>query len=252
MSPWLLYSKKLKQSILKPRSAGIITNDDAKLKGMRLVSSLQGRMIDGLVLCLYFLVDEEDGIIADAKFQAFGPSFLIGSLEVVCNLCIRKNYDQASRLTAELIDKELRDTPKTPAFPKVADTAINMCLSAITDALENCDDIPLSDSYAPPTPFKTSSGSEHKYANWLDISESAQRQIVETIVQEDIRPYIELDDGGIKIQEISGLSIKISYQGACTTCYSATGATLSAIQNILQDKIHPDIQVIPDLENLSF
>jgi len=40
----------------------------------------------------------------------------------------------------------------------------------------------------------------------------------------------------------------ISYQGNCTSCYSAVGATLSYIQKVFRAQVHPDIVVIPDLE----
>jgi len=37
----------------------------------------------------------------------------------------------------------------------------------------------------------------------------------------------------------------VFYQGACGTCPSATSGTLMAIEGILRDKFHPQIEVIP-------
>ena len=69
-------------------------------------------------MSLYWLVDPDDGIIVDARFQAYGQSALIGAAEIACELSVGKNYDQARRIGAELIDKQVRDRPDEPAFPK--------------------------------------------------------------------------------------------------------------------------------------
>ncbi|MCP4265610.1 MAG: NifU family protein, partial [Candidatus Brocadiaceae bacterium] len=64
-------------------------------------------------------------------------------------------------------------------------------------------------------------------------------------IDKEIRPYIELDAGGIQIHELKDFELFISYEGACTSCHAATGSTLSAIQNILKSRIHPDLFVTP-------
>ena len=57
---------------------------------MRLVIGKEGRCSDGNAVCLYLLVDENDGVIADARFQASGQSALIGAAEAACELLIRR------------------------------------------------------------------------------------------------------------------------------------------------------------------
>ena len=72
--------------------------------------------------------------------------------------------------------------------------------------------------------------------------------IIEQVVQTEIRPYIELGPGGIQIIDLSNShQLTIAYEGSCTSCHSATGSTLSAIQNILQAKVYHEI---PDLSYL--
>jgi NifU-like protein len=75
-----------------------------------------------------------------------------------------------------------------------------------------------------------------------------QMTVLEQIIASDIRPYVELDAGGVQVLEVvAHREVIIAYQGSCTTCHSATGATLNAIQQILRTKVHPELVVIPDM-----
>ena len=142
--PWTRYSKKMAAKIDRPRNAGHFTEEDAQKRGMRCVQGRDGFVVDGNAVALYWLIDPSDGVIVDAKFQAFGQSALIAAAEAACELLIRKNYDQAKRISAELLDIQLRDKPDTPAFPDETLGHLNLVIDAIDDAVEKCLDIPLS------------------------------------------------------------------------------------------------------------
>jgi NifU-like protein len=72
--------------------------------------------------------------------------------------------------------------------------------------------------------------------------------LLEEIIARDIRPYIELDAGGIQVIDLTTENeVLIAYQGSCTSCFSATGTTLSYIQQVLRAKVHPSLVVVPDL-----
>ncbi|MCF7852573.1 MAG: NifU family protein [Simkaniaceae bacterium] len=250
---WSRYSKALKASILYPHNAGTITPEDAQMSEMRLLSGSAGRLKDGNFAKIYLLIDEEDGLIADAKFQAFGDSALIGSLQILCNFVLRKNYDQASRMTADLIDKQVREREDQNAFPPETYPHLNLALSALMEALEGCQDIPFAINYVPPVPFDREKGNEAPaFPHFNDLNDAQKKAIIEEVIEKDIRPYIELDAGGVEITKIDGYQITITYQGNCTSCYSATGATLSAIQSHLQTKVNENIAVIPDTSTLTF
>ena len=244
--PWTRYSRKLLRRIEKPRYIGKFDEEEARQKGMRLSIGEEGAISEGYSLKLYLLVDESDGIIADAKFQAFGPTALIGALDAACELLIRKNYDQARRLSADLIDKHLRDHPNAPAFPQEVSFYLNLVLFAIEEAASKCMDIPIADGYVS-TPVMSVEGTG-SYPGWQELSQKQKISVIEEVIATDIRPYIELDAGGVQIVDlIDGKELIISYQGTCTTCYSATGSTLSAIQQILRAKLSQDLFVTPKL-----
>ncbi len=248
--PWVFYSRKLSKRIESPSYAGYFSLEEAALRGMRLVSGTVGGFKEGNMLAFYWLVDEMDGVIADAKFQVFGHSALIGFADVGCELVIRKNYDQARRMHAELIDKHLRDKKEKESFSEESYGHLNLVLSAIDAAADRCMDIPLSDIYVAP-PMAAYEGEHRIYPGWDALSEAQQLSVLEEVISADIRPYIELDAGGVEVLKIqNGREVVIAYKGNCTSCYSATGATLNAIQQILRAKIHPEILVIPDMSFL--
>lgn len=249
MKLWTKYSKKLCEKIETARHAGSFTQEEAKARGMRLAVGKQGDADNKIYL--YLLVDESDAVIADAKFQVLGSSALIGAAEAACELVIRKNYDQARKLPAELIDRQVRDKASIPAFPEEAFASLNLVLDAIEEACEQCLDIPFLENYVP-TPIDPDNTESERYPGWDLLNKEQRITVIEEVIQREIRPYIELDAGGVQIVDlIDGKEVIIAYQGACTTCYSAIGGTLNAIQEILQVKVDPSLIVTPDASSLN-
>lgn len=216
---------------------------------MRLAIGKEGSIEDGNLIHIYWLVDPDDGIIVDARFQTYGQSALIGAAEIACELSVGKNYDQARRISADLIDKQVRDKSDLPAFPKETAPHLNIVLEAIDKAADLCMDIPLPAAYsAPPTPRDIGEVNEGGYPGWDEMGKEQRIALMEEIIARDIRPYIELDAGGVEIIDlINGRELIIGYQGSCTSCYSATGTTLSYIQHVLRSKVHPSLLVIPKM-----
>jgi NFU1 iron-sulfur cluster scaffold homolog, mitochondrial len=91
----------------------------------------------------------------------------------------------------------------------------------------------------------------------LDIEEDeevhATKEVLETddprlqqinqMLDEQVRPYLLADGGGLKIIGLDGNRLKVHYQGACGTCPTATTGTLYAIESMVK-RIDPEIQVI--------
>lgn len=241
---WSLFSKKLSAKIDRPRNAGIFSED----RGMRCIVGKEGSARTGSVVALYWLVDPADGIIVDAKFQVFGEAALLAAAEVACELLVGKNYDQAKRISAELLDKHVRDKPDVPAFPDQCGWVLNQVIDAIDRAAEQCVDIPLSSRYVTPIPQEKTEGG---YPGWLELSEEKKLAVIEAVLDEEVRPYVELDAGGIKVQKLNGnRELVIAYEGSCTSCFSAIGTTLSSIQQIIQTKVHPQLVVVPNMDGL--
>ncbi len=240
---WVLYSKKLILRIENPYCIGSFTEEDAKSRNVHLAVGSDEQ------IRLYWLVDQTDGVIIDSRFKVFGPSALVGALEVASELVIGKNYDQARRITAELIDRHVRDKSDKPAFPEEAYSYINKVIDLIDKAADCCTGIPLSESYsAPPITNREISIVEGGYPGWKELSIKQKLAVIEEVIAKEVRPYIELDAGGVEVLNLlNDKEVIIAYQGSCTSCYSATGATLSFIQQIIRAKVSPDLDVIPNL-----
>lgn len=247
--PWMRYSKKLKATIDQPEHGGSIEPARAEGLGMRLVKGGDGEVSDGNVVQLYWLVDPANGEIIEARFQVYGQSALIGAAEEACRLVEHKNYDQAKRIGADLIDKELRDKVDVPAFPPETFPHLNMVVDAIVQAAESCLDIPLADHYvAPPAPTEIGEVIEGGYPGFDALPLKKKIAVIEEVLDREVRPYIALDGGGVEVMDlVNNREVVVSYKGNCTSCFSSTGATLSYIQQMLRAKVHPDLQVIPNL-----
>lgn len=232
---WERYSKKMQGRLVKPLYMGYFS----ELRGMRLA---KGHVQEGaLQLSLYWLVDEGDGVITDVKYQVIGPTGLIAAAEAASELCLRKNYDQASRLSAELLGHHF-------AFPEECASFLNMAIEAIDAAVQHCLDIPYAVTYDTTPIEETLEEMSGGMPGWPDFPDEQKLHVIEEVIDKEIRPYIELDAGGIKVLGLrDGKEVRIAYEGSCTTCHSSTGSTLSAIQRILRSHVHPTLSVLPEL-----
>jgi Fe-S cluster biogenesis protein NfuA len=68
-------------------------------------------------------------------------------------------------------------------------------------------------------------------------------QEINKMLDEQVRPYLLADGGGLKILGLDGNRLKVHYQGACGTCPTATSGTLYAIESMVK-RIDPELQVV--------
>jgi Fe-S cluster biogenesis protein NfuA len=78
-----------------------------------------------------------------------------------------------------------------------------------------------------------------------EVQESDDPRLVEInkMLDEQVRPYLLADGGGLKILGLDGNRLKVHYQGACGTCPTATSGTLYAIESMVK-RVDPEIQVV--------
>lgn len=66
---------------------------------------------------------------------------------------------------------------------------------------------------------------------------------INRMLDEQVRPYLLADGGGLKILGLDGNRLKVHYQGACGTCPTATSGTLYAIESMVK-RIDPEIEIV--------
>ncbi|ECV9671919.1 iron-sulfur cluster assembly scaffold protein NifU [Campylobacter jejuni] len=77
-----------------------------------------------------------------------------------------------------------------------------------------------------------------------------QLKAVEAVLDAEIRPMLHSDGGDLEVIDIqkaegAAIDVYIRYLGACSGCSSGSGATLYAIEAILQEELSPNIRVMP-------
>lgn len=249
--PWISYSKMLVAKIDKPHCVGRFSQEEAQLRQMRAVDGRAGSLEQGEAVFFSLLVDPTDGQIVDARFQVYGPSFLIALAETSCEFLVGMHYIQAKRIHGELIEKKLRDQKDVPAFSEEFNDSLSTILRAIEAAVEHCADLPLPDHYETPMSSEMSQpgGDSTGYPGWIALPDEKKIAAIEEVLDKEVRPYVALDGGGLEVLKlIDAKELIISYQGNCTSCYSSVGTTLTTIQQILRAQIHPDLIVVPHLE----
>lgn len=73
-------------------------------------------------------------------------------------------------------------------------------------------------------------------------SDDPRLQQINALLDEQVRPYLLADGGGLKVLSLEENVLKVHYQGACGTCPTATTGTLYAIESMVR-RIDPEIVV---------
>ena len=84
-----------------------------------------------------------------------------------------------------------------------------------------CDFDPL---VASPIP-SVGAAEEGEKLDWAVLTKEEKLSAICSAIATEIQPYIALDTGGIEVLDLQkDREVLIAYQGACTSCPSATGA----------------------------
>ncbi|HKJ34178.1 MAG TPA: NifU family protein [Balneolales bacterium] len=74
-------------------------------------------------------------------------------------------------------------------------------------------------------------------------SDDPRMQLIQQMLDEQVRPYLLADGGGLRILGLEGDTLRVHYQGACGTCPTATTGTLFAIESMVK-RIDPEIRIV--------
>ena len=248
------YTKKILSLLDQPRFCAILTKEQANKLGYRFVCAKEQDHHQGVKIAFYLFVNQQEGIIEKVSYQAFGSPLLIAILEAFSEMIEKKNYRQASRIGADLIENKLRDSPYEQALDKESERLLNLALSTFQEATYQCMDIDLAEgSIQTPISHLGSSSNSIHFESWSIYSHQEKLKVISDVIKVEIEPYVALDEGGVEVKElIDDKQVVIKYLGSCTSCFSATGATLNAIDQVLKQKVHPNLYVTADPSVLQF
>jgi NifU-like protein len=243
------FSRKIEALAASPRMRGAFFTEDASSKDLALVTA---KYKD---IKVYWLVDPQSDLIYDAKFFSYGGPLSIALGEKLCTLVKGMKMESATAITIPQLEELLRDEPGMPATAVPATEAF----ASLPLLLINAADVYASSkalALATIAMKAAQAGGEGRKVNfesltaadeaWLKKAKEEQIQIIEEILTRDIRPGLNSDGGDMQIQDLEeGYRLKIKYQGACGSCGSSTGATLSFIEDSLRRQVFGGMQVIP-------
>ena len=72
---------------------------------------------------------------------------------------------------------------------------------------------------------------------------SPELQKISDILDDTIRPSLQMDGGDVELVELEGDILTLKYMGACGGCPSSMTYTLDAMQQILRQKYNDTLQI---------
>ena len=240
------FSQKFDQAAGQPKHRGAFYKEEATEKGLALV---EAKFKD---MKLYWLDDPGEDRVYAAKFFAYGGKVSLGICETLCSMVKGLTIDEACSLAGEDIERQLRDEADVPAIPESKAGA----LASVDELMKLVkDNYPSAKALAAvsatvkekgkPSTFKELNLAEQA---WLGLSEEEQIQQIDLVLTEKVRPTLMMDGGNIQVLEVvDGEKVMVQYQGACGSCGSSLGATLSFIESTLRKEVFPELQVVPNM-----
>ncbi len=241
------FSQKFDDAAGQPKHRGAFYKEEATEKGLALV---EAKFKD---MKLYWMVDAEEDRVYSAKFFAYGGKVSLGICETLSAMVKGLTVDEACTLTGDDVERHLRDEADIPSIPE----SKSKSLASITELMKIIkENYPNAKALAavsanvkekgkPASTFKELTLAEQA---WLGLTEEEQIQQVDMVLTEKVRPALMADGGNIQVLEIvDGEKVMVQYQGACGSCGSSLGATLSFIESALRQNVYPELQVVPNL-----
>ncbi len=246
-SPTRKFSKKIETLAANPKHRGAFFTEDASTKDLALATA---KYKDVKV---YWLVDPQTDLIYDAKFFSYGGPTSVALGEMLCTLAKGMKVESATAITVSQLEKLLRDEADVPATAAPVEEAFG----SLPHLLENVKEVYTSaKALALATiAMKASSDGKPRRSSfealteadtaWLAKPKDEQLKIIETIMDKDVRPGLNMDGGDLHIRDLEdGQRLMIKWQGACGGCASSTGATLSYIEDSLRRQVFGGMQII--------
>ena len=82
----------------------------------------------------------------------------------------------------------------------------------------------------------------------MGLTLEEQKEQIELILDEHIRPALMIDGCNVLLVDVTyGEKVLVQYQGACGSCGSSLGATLSFMESTLRKHVYNEINVVPQV-----
>ncbi len=268
------YTDKVKDHFMNPRNVGVIEDAD----GIGEVGSLAC----GDALKLTFKVDE-NGNIADAKFQTFGCASAIASSSALTEMIKGLSLDEAAKITNENIAEYLGGLPKEKMHCSVMGRdALEKAIAYYRGEPETrkdgevvCECFGVTDleikraiqenhlsTLEEITDYtKAGGGCEKCHDRIQEIIDSTQGRaptkkakpapmtiiqkirLIEDVLEKEIKPALKKDGGDIELIDLEGSTVLVKLRGACASCKTSQVTIKDFVERKIQELVSSDLTV---------
>ena len=239
------FSLNFEEKATAIKHRGAYYQEDASEKGMALP---EAKFKDTK---LYWLVDLKEDRIFSARFFAYGGKVSLVIGETLCTMVEGLTVDEACSLLKTDVEAKLRDEPEVPAVPeskmKAFDT-VEELLKTAKEQYPSAKGVAIASASIDKADFQSTTELNLVAQAWLGLTKDEQKEQIEIVLDEHIRPALMNDGGNVQVLDVTdGEKVLVQYQGACGSCGSSLGATLSFMESTLRKHIYNDINVVPQM-----
>ena len=239
------FSTKFEEVATNIKHRGAYYLEDAKEKGMALV---EAKFKDTK---LYWLADMKEDRIFSARFFAYGGKVSLVIGETLCSMVEGLTIDEACSLLKADVETKLRDNPDVASVPESKQKAfdnVEDLLKAVKEQYPAAKGVALASASIKKEDFKSTTELNMVAQAWLGLTLEEQKEQIELVLDEHIRPALMNDGGNVQLLDVTdGEKVLVQYQGACGSCGSSLGATLSFMESTLRKHVYNEIHVVPQV-----
>jgi NifU-like protein len=201
---------------------GSFAEEEARERGCRLVATEHGAAGAADHIALALLVGA-DGRVADARYRTPAQGELLAAYDAMAELCVGRAMAEVAAISPRAVEGFLRGgAAGEPALPLAGDA------DAPFYVLRKAHERWLG---------ATGAAGARPFAE-AGLFEKVKR--IEAVLDQYVRPALAADGGGLDLVDLKGDELTVQYQGACGSCSSSVGGTLTFVQDALANHLgHP-------------
>ncbi len=239
------FSAKFEKIASEIKHRGAYYQEDAGEKGMAL---LEAKFKDTK---LYWLVNLKEDRIFRARFFAYGGKISLVIGEILCTMVEGLTVEEAGSLLKTDVEARLRDDPEVPSVPeskmKAFDT-VEELLKIVQEQYPSAKAVAVASASINKEDFQSTAELNLAAQAWMGLTKNEQKEQIEIVLDEHIRPALMNDGGNVQVLDVTdGERVLVQYQGACGSCGSSLGATLSFMESTLRKHIYNELNVVPQM-----
>lgn len=203
------------------RFVGEFTAADAAVHGARLVTANHGAEGAPERISLFLLVDQ-GGLVVAGRHRSAATGDLLAAYDGMVELAVGRLLVDGKDVTPRTVETLLRGSSSTPAFDLALDADKPFyVLSKAMQTQEKPKDAAATSDQLP----------------WAEVGLFEKVRRIEGVLDTHVRPALASDGGGLDLVDLQSDELIVQYHGACGSCSSSIGGTLTFIQDSLNNHL---------------